>query len=147
MFYTYHSILLLYLSFSGGSDGKESACNAEDLGSFPGLGRSRWEKEMTSHSSILAWRISWTEEPGRLQFMESQRVGHDWATNTFPLSFSRWGNWSLKTLWKLTSLRLYRQRTEGWEVTLHLPHSKYRPHLWLQVWACGPQKKCPKRHW
>ena len=40
MFYTYHSILLLYLSFSGGSDGKESACNAEDLSLIPGLGRS-----------------------------------------------------------------------------------------------------------
>ena len=35
------------------------------------------EKEMATHSSTLAWRIPWTEEPGRLQFMESQRVGHD----------------------------------------------------------------------
>ena len=35
------------------------------------------EKEMTTHSSILAWRIPWTEEPGRLQSMEWQRVGHD----------------------------------------------------------------------
>ena len=37
------------------------------------------EKEMATHSSILAWRIPWTEEPGRLQSMGSQRVGHDWA--------------------------------------------------------------------
>ena len=35
------------------------------------------EKEMTTHSSIIAWRIPWTEEPGRLQSMGSQRVGHD----------------------------------------------------------------------
>ena len=35
------------------------------------------EKGMATHSSILAWRIPWTEEPGRLQFMGSQRVGHD----------------------------------------------------------------------
>ena len=35
------------------------------------------EKEMPTHSSILAWRISWTEEPGRLQSMGSQRVGQD----------------------------------------------------------------------
>ena len=35
------------------------------------------EKEMTTHSSILAWRIPWTEEPGALQFTGSQRVGHD----------------------------------------------------------------------
>ena len=40
------------------------------------------EKEMATHSSILAWRIPWTEEPGGLLFMGSQRVGHDWATNT-----------------------------------------------------------------
>ena len=35
------------------------------------------EKEMATHSSILAWRIQWTEEPGRLQSMGLQRVGHD----------------------------------------------------------------------
>ena len=39
------------------------------------------EKEMATHSSILAWRIPWTEEPGGLQPMGSQRVGHDWATS------------------------------------------------------------------
>ena len=38
------------------------------------------EKEMASHSSILAWKIPWTEEPGELQPMGSQRVGHNWAT-------------------------------------------------------------------
>ena len=37
------------------------------------------EKEMATHSSILAWRIPWTEEPGGLQFLGSQRVRHDWA--------------------------------------------------------------------
>ena len=44
------------------------------------------EKEMATHSSILAWRIPWTEEPGRLQFMGSQRVGHDWATSLLPFT-------------------------------------------------------------
>ena len=39
------------------------------------------EKEMATHSSILAWRIPWTEEPGRLQSMGSQRVRHDWVTS------------------------------------------------------------------
>ena len=39
------------------------------------------EKEMATRSSILAWKIPWTEEPGRLQTMESQRVGHNWATS------------------------------------------------------------------
>ena len=40
------------------------------------------EKETAAHSSILAWKISWTEEPGGLQSMGSQRVRHDWAINT-----------------------------------------------------------------
>ena len=39
------------------------------------------EKEMETHSNVLAWKIPWTEEPGRLQSMGSQRVGHDWATS------------------------------------------------------------------
>ena len=39
------------------------------------------EKKMATHSSILAWRIWWREEPGRLQSMESQKVGQDWATS------------------------------------------------------------------
>ena len=60
----------------GGSDTKESACNAGDLGPTPGSGRSLGEG-MAVHSSILAWRILWTEEPGGLQSMGSPRVGHD----------------------------------------------------------------------
>ena len=43
------------------------------------------EKGMATHPSILAWRIPWTEEPGRLQSMGSQGVGHNRATNTFTL--------------------------------------------------------------
>ena len=39
------------------------------------------EKEMATHSNILAWKIPWTEEAGRLQSMGSQRVGHDWTTS------------------------------------------------------------------
>ena len=46
--------------------------------SVQSLGREdALEKGMVTHSSILAWRILWTEEPGGLQFMGSQRVGHD----------------------------------------------------------------------
>ena len=42
------------------------------------------EKGMATHSSILVWRIQWAEEPGGLQSMGWQRVGHDWATANFP---------------------------------------------------------------
>ena len=57
--------------FPGGSVGKESTCNAGDTSSIPGLGRSL-EREMATHSSILAWEILWTEEPGGLQPMGLQ---------------------------------------------------------------------------
>ena len=60
-----------------GSDAKKSACNVRDLGSILGQ-EDPLEKEITIHSSILAWRIPWTEEPNGLQFMELQRVGRDW---------------------------------------------------------------------
>ena len=49
-----------------------SACKAGDLGQEDPL-----EKEMATHSSTLAWKIPWTEKPGRLQSMGLQRVGHD----------------------------------------------------------------------
>ena len=42
------------------------------------------EKEMATHSNIFAWKIPWTEKPGGLQPMESQRVGEDWATKQQP---------------------------------------------------------------
>ena len=61
--------------FLGGSDGKASACNGGDPGLIPGSG-SFLEKEMATHSSILAWKMPWMKEPGRLQSMGSQRVGH-----------------------------------------------------------------------
>ena len=64
------------MGFPGSSDGKASAYSVGDLGSIPGSGRSL-EKEMATHSSTLAWKIPWIEEPGGLQSMGSQRVGHD----------------------------------------------------------------------
>ena len=76
-----YSLLWEGSGFPDGSDGKESTCMQENQ--VRSLGREgSLEKRMATHCSILAWRISWTEEPGRLQPMESQRVGHDRATNT-----------------------------------------------------------------
>ena len=74
--------------FPGGSESKESTCNAGDPGSIPGLGRCPLEKGMATHSSIVAWRIPRTEEPGGIQSVASQRAGRDWATNTFTLLFT-----------------------------------------------------------
>ena len=65
----------------GGSDGKKSACSAGDR--IWSLGRTGpLEKGMATHSSIPAWRISWTEEPGGLQSMGSQRVRHNFVTKS-----------------------------------------------------------------
>ena len=62
--------------FPDGSVVKNSPTNTGEVGSVPGLGRSPGE-DIASHSSILAWEILWTEEPGRLQSMGS------WKTQTW----------------------------------------------------------------
>ena len=64
----------------------------------PSLGwQDPLEKEMAIHSSTIAWKIPWTEEPGRLQSMGSQRVGHDWATSR-SCSHSHIHTWLLEKL-------------------------------------------------
>ena len=67
------------MGFPGGSAVKNLSHNAGDASDWvQSLGQENpLEKEMATHSSILAWRILWTEEPGRIQSMGSQRVGHD----------------------------------------------------------------------
>ena len=63
--------------FSGGSDGKESGCNAGDPGLIPGLGRPL-EKEMATHFSIFAGEIPWTEEKSLAGYSPlGRRVAHD----------------------------------------------------------------------
>ena len=76
MFNFLFNCLLCCETISGGLDSKEAAYSAEEQVSISGLGRSL-EKGMATHSSILAWKIPWTEEPGRVQSMGSQRVGHN----------------------------------------------------------------------
>ena len=75
------------------------------------------EKTMAPHSSTLAWKIPWTEEPGRLQSMGSQRVGHDWATS---LSLSTFMHWRRK--WQPTPVFLPGE-SQGWGSLLGC-------HLW-----------------
>jgi len=57
-----------------------ASLKAQKVNNLPAMSETRvqsLEKGMATHSSILGWRIPWTEEPGRLQFMGSERVGHD----------------------------------------------------------------------
>ena len=73
--------------FPGGSAVKNLPAMKENLIRTLG-GEKPLEKEMATHSSILAWRIPWTEEPGRLWGPWGHRVRHDWVTNTRTLTFS-----------------------------------------------------------
>ena len=70
---------IVFLGFPSSSNGKESTCNVGDLGSIPGLGRSPGG----GHGKPLQYPClenSYGQEPGGLHSMDSQRVGHDWAT-------------------------------------------------------------------
>ena len=66
------------------------------------------EKAMAPHSSTLAWKIPWTEEPGRLQSMGLQRVGHDWATSLSLFTFMHW-----RKKWQPTPVLLPGE-SQGW---------------------------------
>ena len=68
----------------------------------------KMEKALATHSSTLAWRLPWTEEPGRLQSMGSKRVGHNWATS---LSLSTFMHWRRK--WQPTPVFLPGE-SQGW---------------------------------
>ena len=133
----YNTISMLlqgYLGFLEGSGGEEFACNAGDLGSIPGSGRSL-EKEMAPHSSILAWEISRTGDPGGLQFMGLQGVGQNWVNNTHTHTHTHTGVFGLfsdilllQTLWLLwtvfkrdsTNLAFYQ-----WVQALDIAHGTF----------------------
>ena len=72
----FHCLLLSWTSQVVAS-GKESICQHRRCGFDPWVKEDPLEKETATHSSILAWRILWTEEPGGLQCMGLQRLGHD----------------------------------------------------------------------
>ena len=67
----------MFFGFTGGPDGKESTCEAGDLGSIPGLGRYPGVEYGNPLQYSCRGESPWTEEPGGLQSMGSQRVGHD----------------------------------------------------------------------
>ena len=131
-----------------GSKSKEFACNAGDPGLIPGSGWSL-EKEMRTHFSILAERIPWTEEPGRIQSMRLQRVRQDWVTNSFTHKLTVYFDETsqTKTIWmksdKLTIVYLLVQSlshiqpfvTPG-TVAHHVPLSRVFPRQ--EYWSVFP---------
>ena len=105
------------------------------------------EKEMATHSSILAWKIPWMEEPGRLQSMGLQKLKHDWATLTeqlnfhFPVQNKKWKKEVLeKTLESpLDSKEIKPVNPKGnqpWIFTGRTDAEAEAPILWL------PDEKC-----
>ena len=75
-----YSLYLYIWGFLGGTHGKESASagDVRDMSWSQGW-EDPLEEGMATHSSIVAWRVPWTEEPGGLQSMGPKRVGHDWS--------------------------------------------------------------------
>ena len=94
------------MGFPGVSDGKEATCNAGDLGWKDPL-----EKGMATHSSILAWRIPWTEEPGGLQ---SPGWGH-----ANPLQYSFLENPMERETWQATVCRVAKSQTWLRQLSTH----------------------------
>ena len=79
----------LWVGFPGGCSGKESTWQhrrQKRHRPIPGSGRSL-EEGVATHHTVLAWKTLWTEEPGQLQFIGSQRVGHDLATKATTIHF------------------------------------------------------------
>ena len=77
-------------------------------GKYFNLSGPLMEKAMATHSSTLAWRIPWMEEPGGLQSMGSLRVGHDWATSLSLFTFMHW-----RRKWQPTPVFLPGE-SQGW---------------------------------
>ena len=84
-YFTFHFLFLLLVRNHSTSVRLDLKMTKEALTKCQGL-----EKEMAIHSSILAWRIPWTEEPGGLLFMGSQRVRHDWVTKHCTKAKVKW---------------------------------------------------------
>ena len=84
------------------------------------------EKEMATHSSTLAWRIPWTEKPGRLQSTGSQRVGHDWATS---LHLTHFNTATFETLCTALTQGLDDMENRVEKVSLSLSQNRSLSHL------------------
>ena len=80
------------------------------------------EKEMATHSSTLAWKIPWTEKPGRLQSMGSQRVRHDWATSLYLLFEENIIKITVTFKWFLKETHSFRNQKKN---TLHFIAGKF----------------------
>ena len=133
--------------------------NAELMSRIAWLQTHDSEKAMAPHSSTLAWKIPWTEEPGRLQSMGLLRVGHDWAPSLSLFTFLHW-----RRKWQPTTVFLPGE-SQGWgslvgcrlwgctesdtiEVTQHQQAKEIYwilSRLWMLLWDLDRQIR--RRQW
>ena len=98
------------------------------------------EKAMAPHSSTLAWKIPWTEEPGRLQSMGSRRVGHDWATSLSLFTFMHW-----RRKWQPTPCSCLENPRDGgawWAAIYGVAQSR----TWLKRLSSSSSSSIGERH-
>ena len=107
------------------------------------------EKAMATHSSTLAWKIPWTEEPRRLQSMGSLRVGHDWVTSLSLFTFMHW-----RRKWQPTRVLAWRIPGMGEPGGLPSMGSHRVEHDWsdlaaaaADVGAWDQTEECYSYHW
>ena len=95
-FFLYYGLFIIIITFGGNPSCSRAFLVTNMVKSLPVFWGTQvqsldWEdpleEEMAAHSRILAWKIPWMEEPGRLQSMGLQRVGHDWVTTLHFTSF------------------------------------------------------------
>ena len=95
---------------------------------------------MAPHSSTLAWKIPWTEEPGRLQSLRSLRVGHDWATSLSLVTFMHW-----RRQWHPTPVFLPGE-SQGWGSLVGCRLWGHRVgHDWSDLAAAAGSQKIEQR--
>ena len=136
-----------FSGFPGGRDSKESACSAGDPGLISASGRSL-EQGMAIHSSVLACRNPWIEEPGGLQSLGSQRVGHDWATDTFTFFSTRqnqretelrgeggkWHRMKMGELFECKGHELFSSVAQSWYSALYTEGTQHVFGRWKDGW-------------
>ena len=118
---------VLTLGFPNGTSGKEHPANTgntRDTGSALGREDLWMEKDVATHSSSLAWRIPWTEEPDELHSIGSQRVRHDWVTQHTPTCWY-WPWW-------------YKSKRDDTKPTFFILTPKETAGAWPWIWAVAP---------
>ena len=107
------------MGIPGGTGSEAPACQSrrhKRRPLIPGLERSSLEEGMATHSSILAWRIPWAGEPGRLQSIGSQKAGHDWGDLACSMHYATYmqHTWHKHVLQRLVFIRPHKFPSKCW---------------------------------